>query len=87
MKTPIPDMQSWLSGASSEERERVATAACISVGYLWLIAGGHRKPSEDVATRIHAATSGRVSAFSFFPKLAAIAAGGDEHDLVPKAAT
>jgi hypothetical protein len=74
MKTPVPDMQSWLSTASVSERERVATAAGISMGYLWLIAGGHRKPSEEVATQIHSATSGRVSAFSFFPKLAAIAA-------------
>jgi len=73
MKTPIPDMQTWLSGASADERQRVANASGISVGYLWLIAGGHRKPSEDVAANLHKATDGRVSAFSFFPKLAALA--------------
>lgn len=74
MKTPIPDMQAWLTKAAPDERQRVADESGISVGYLWLIAGGHRKPSEDVATKLHAATQGRVSAFSFFPKLAAIAA-------------
>jgi transcriptional regulator with XRE-family HTH domain len=74
MKTPIPDMQAWLTKAAPDERQRVADASGISVGYLWLIAGGHRKPSEDVATKLHKATQGRVSAFSFFPKLAAIAA-------------
>lgn len=74
MKTPIPEMQTWLSSASVDERQRVADASGISVGYLWLIAGGHRKPSEDVAANLHKATDGRVSAFSFFPKLAAIAA-------------
>jgi transcriptional regulator with XRE-family HTH domain len=74
MKTPIPEMQAWLTKAAPDERQRVADESGISVGYLWLIAGGHRKPSEDVATSLHKATSGRVSAFSFFPKLAAIAA-------------
>ncbi len=74
MKVPIPEMQSWLSGACADERQRVADASGISVGYLWLIAGGHRKPSEDVAASLHQATAGRISAFSFFPKLAAIAA-------------
>ncbi|WP_148049699.1 hypothetical protein [Pseudomonas brassicacearum] len=74
MKTPIPDMQAWLTNACTDERQRVADESGISVGYLWLIAGGHRKPSEDVAAKLHKATSGRVSAFSFFPKLAAIAA-------------
>lgn len=74
MKTPIPDMQAWLNKATPEERRRVADESGISVGYLWLIAGGHRKPSEDVAVSLHKATEGRISAFSFFPKLAAIAA-------------
>lgn len=74
MKSPIPVMQSWLAGATNDERLRVAAAAGISVGYLWLIAGGHRKPSEGVAASLHAATEGRVSAFLFFPKLAEIAA-------------
>ena len=77
MKIPIPDMQRWLTKACYVERQRVADEACISIGYLWLIAGGHRKPSEDVATKLHKATSGEVSAFSFFPKLAAIAAETD----------
>ena len=77
MKIPIPDMQRWLTKACNEERRRVADEAGISIGYLWLIAGGHRKPSEDVATKLHKATSGEVSAFSFFPKLAAIAAETD----------
>lgn len=74
MKSPVPDMQAWLSKATPEERKEVAASSGISVGYLWLIAGGHRKPSEDVAANLHRATGGRVSAFSFFPKLAAIAA-------------
>ena len=77
MKSLIPDMQRWLTKARNEERQRVADEAGISVGYLWLIAGGHRKPSEDVATKLHKATAGEVSAFSFFPKLAAIAAETD----------
>ncbi|MCK9802118.1 hypothetical protein M1B34_31775 [Pseudomonas sp. MAFF 302030] len=74
MKTPVPDMQSWLARASHAERQRVADESGISIGYLWLIAGGHRKPSERVAEKIHRATSGQVSALSFFPKLAAIVA-------------
>lgn len=74
MKIPIPDMQAWLTNACANERQRVADESGISVGYLWLIAGGHRKPSEDVAVRLHRATAGKVSALSFFPKLAAIAA-------------
>lgn len=73
MKTPVPEMQAWLASATPEERKRVADASGISVGYLWLIAGGHRKPSEEVATNLHKATAGKISAFSFFPRLAALA--------------
>lgn len=73
MKTPIPEMQRWLASATPEERKRVAEASGISVGYLWLIAGGHRRPSEEVATNLDRATSGKISAFSFFPRLAALA--------------
>lgn len=51
MKTPNPEMQTWLSSASADERQRVVDVSGISVGYLWLIAGGHRKPSKDVACR------------------------------------
>jgi transcriptional regulator with XRE-family HTH domain len=78
MKIPILGMQRWLTKACNDERQRVADEAGISVGYLWLIAGGHRKPSEDVATKLHKATSGEISAFSFFPKLAAIAAESEQ---------
>lgn len=73
MRTPNSDMKAWLNEASQEERQRVASEAGTSVGYLWLLAGGHRNPSEDLAFRLHQATQGKVSAMSFFPKLAAIA--------------
>ena len=78
MKIPIPGMQRWLTKACNDERQRVADEAGISVGYLWLIAGGHRKPSEYVAAKLHKATSGEISAFSFFPRLAEIAAESEQ---------
>lgn len=70
MTDPNPAMKMWLANAEADERQRVADFASISVGYLWLLAGGHRKPSESVAAAIHQATSGAVPAISFFPMLA-----------------
>jgi hypothetical protein len=38
------DMKSYLRQASSAERERLAASVKSSVGYFYLIAGGHRRP-------------------------------------------
>jgi hypothetical protein len=46
------DMKTFLRQASDDERERLATAVKSSVGYFYLIAGGHRRPSTDLCKRL-----------------------------------
>lgn len=46
------DMKTFLRQAAEDERERLATAVGSSVGYFYLIAGGHRRPSTDLCKRL-----------------------------------
>ena len=49
-------LDEFLKEADADERTRVADAAGTSVAYLYQIAGGHRRPSTDLAKKISAAT-------------------------------
>jgi len=49
-------LDEFLKTADQDERSRVADEAGTSVAYLYQIAGGHRKPSTDLAKKIAAAT-------------------------------
>lgn len=49
-------LQDWLGRATFDERERVATAAGTSVGYLWQLAGSHRKASPLLAAELQKAS-------------------------------
>jgi hypothetical protein len=46
------DMRTLLRSIEPTERERLAKRAKTSVGYLNLIAGGHRKPSPKLARKL-----------------------------------
>lgn len=46
------DMQTLLRSLDKDARERLASSADTSVGYLYLIAGGHRKPSPTLARKL-----------------------------------
>lgn len=49
------DMKTFLRQSSTDERERLAVKVDSSVGYFYLIAGGHRRPSTDLCKRLVAA--------------------------------
>jgi hypothetical protein len=51
------DMKSYLRQASEEEREALALSVNSSVGYLYLIAGGHRRPGTDLCKALVASES------------------------------
>lgn len=53
---PSVELNTWLDVASSEERDALAAASEVSVGYLYQLASGRRFPSADVAGRIEVAT-------------------------------
>jgi NAD(P)H-dependent flavin oxidoreductase YrpB (nitropropane dioxygenase family) len=40
-----------------------------SVGYLYLIAGGHRRPSAELAKKIEQATAGKVTRAELRPDI------------------
>lgn len=42
------DMKTYLQQATPEEREALAVKVDSSVGYFYLIAGGHRRPGTDL---------------------------------------
>lgn len=46
------DMKTFLKQASDAEREHLAAEVKSSVGYFYLIAGGHRRPSTGLCKRL-----------------------------------
>lgn len=46
------DMQTLLRSLEPDGREQLAKSAKTSVGYLYLIAGGHRNPSPKLAKKL-----------------------------------
>lgn len=65
----ITQMQVWLKKATALERDRVATAAGTSVGYLYQIGGGHRKPSLELSKKLQAAAGGELTMSGLRPDL------------------
>ena len=63
------NLRDWLNSVDSNERERVADAAGTSVGYLWQIAGTHRKASTGLAKAIEVATDGAVTRHDLRPDI------------------
>ena len=55
--------------SSRRERQRVATACITTVGYLYQVAGGHRRPSVPLALRIEDATRGAVCRCTLRPDI------------------
>ncbi len=43
------NMKIWMKKASQEQRDALAAEANTSVGYLWQLAGGHRRAGVDMA--------------------------------------
>lgn len=58
----------WLS-LSRQQRQIIARTCDVSVGYLRLVAGGHRKASWILAQRIERASGGAVTAKQLRPDI------------------
>lgn len=43
------NLKNWMKKTDSAQRQRLADCADTSVGYLWQLAGGHRKPGVETA--------------------------------------
>lgn len=65
-------LREWMRAASDSERERLATEASTSVAYLWQLAGGHRKASIELASRIQAASGGVITIAGLRPDIQAL---------------
>ncbi|MNC54527.1 hypothetical protein D3C75_1040130 [compost metagenome] len=71
-------MQAWLKKATATERSRVAAKAGTSVGYLYQIAGGHRRPSLELSKKLRDATDGALAIRALRPDLYEILNGAEQ---------
>lgn len=62
------DCRTFLKSTTPAERERVATRARTTVAYLKQIAGGHSRPSADMAVRLETASDGRMTREELLPE-------------------
>lgn len=62
-------LRDWLSTATNDRRQQVASAAKTSVGHLWQLAGGHRKASAELAERLQDASDGEITIAGLRPDL------------------
>lgn len=69
MSTQISE---WLNSHCDNERKKLAEAASTSVGYLWQLAGGHRKASLELAVRLNKASKGALTLEGMRPDLVEI---------------
>lgn len=65
-------LRKWLNDATDAERESLAKGARTSVAYLWQLAGGHRKASLELASRLQAASSGDLTIEGLRPDIHAL---------------
>lgn len=63
------DCKTFLKSTPIDERERVARRAGTTVAYLKQIAGGHSRPSADLAVRLESASDGRMTREDLLPDL------------------
>ena len=66
-------LREWLANASPERRDEVARNAGTSPGYLWQLAGGHRKPTPEIAERLQEASGGEITIAGLRPDLVPLA--------------
>ena len=61
-------LSDYLRSVTPEQRQATAAAAGTSVGYLYVLAGGSRRGSPDMALRIELATGGAVTREDMLPE-------------------
>lgn len=68
----------FLRSLDAVQRQAFADKVERSVGYLYLVAGGHRRASPELAQAIDAATEGKVSKEELRPDLWPAARSAEE---------
>lgn len=66
-------LRGWLAKTPEPRRKEVADKAGTSVGYLWQLAGGHRKAASDLAERLQDASDGEITIAGLRPDLVDLA--------------
>lgn len=62
------ELSELLRKLTPDQREQLATDAKTKVGYLYQLAGGHRRASADMVMRIEAASGGVVTREELLPE-------------------
>jgi len=62
-------LRDWLASTPNDRRQAVAAAAKTTVGHLWQLAGGHRKASAELATRLQDASDDEITIAGLRPDL------------------
>jgi DNA-binding transcriptional regulator YdaS (Cro superfamily) len=62
------ELSDYLRSLKDQQRQALAIAAGTKVGYLYQLAGGHRRPSNDLALRIEEASGGVVTREELLPE-------------------
>lgn len=71
--------QSYWRGLDADGKRKYAKRSKTSVGYLYLVAGGHRKAGSDLARRMVAAGEGDLDLSDIRPDWAKLANGTSQH--------
>ncbi len=66
-------LRDWLANASPARRDEVAKKAGTSAGYLWQLAGGHRKATPEISERLQEASDGEITIAGLRPDLVPLA--------------
>lgn len=66
-------LREWLAKTPPDRREEVAKKAGTTVGYLWQLAGGHRKAAPEIAERLQEASEGEITIAGLRPDLIPLA--------------
>ncbi|WP_434456532.1 hypothetical protein JQR85_13665 [Stutzerimonas urumqiensis] len=62
-------LREWLHRHTDSERTQLAESARTSVAYLWQLAGGHRKASVGLISRLSAASNHELTLEGLRPDL------------------
>ncbi len=65
----IMELRHYMHIAHPRERQRLAQESGTTVGYLYQVAGGHRRPGAALALRVERATRGAVCRCRLRPDL------------------
>lgn len=66
-------LRDWLAKTPADRRDEIALKAGTTTGYLWQLAGGHRKATPEIAERLQEASDGEITIAGLRPDLVPLA--------------